>query len=102
VSWRDPAVAAEWRKLLMTADQAAALRARLQQVLRQRAGLDASLARVQQQAALRDRAAEDAEQELAALRRRIEEQKAAPTEASDSPDAKADSASTRSSRTIED
>ena len=94
VSWRDPAVAAEWQKLMTKADQSEALRSRLRQVLQQRAELDAALARAQQQAALRDRAAEETAQELIALRRQIEEREVAPVEASTSPGAQSDQAST--------
>jgi DNA repair exonuclease SbcCD ATPase subunit len=96
VSWRDPAVAAEWQKLLATANQAEALRGRLEQVLQQRAELDAVLARAQQQAALRERAAEQAQEELTALRRQHEQQKATPTEASGCSGAAANRASTES------
>ncbi len=84
LSWRDLAVAAEWKKFAGTAGRAEALRGRLQSVLKQRAALDATLARFQQRAALRDRAAELAEQEIAALRRRLATQDTAASAASDS------------------
>jgi sulfotransferase family protein len=102
VSWRDSAVAAEWQKLLATANQAEALRGRLEQVLQQRAELDTALARAQQQAALRERAAEQSQEELTALRRQLEQQKANPTEASGSSGAAANRASTESPGTTGD
>src|SRR5205807_9966331 len=83
LSWRDPAVAAEWKKFLDTAGRAEALRGRLQRLLKQRAELDATLARFQQRAALRDRAAELAEQEVVALRRRLAARDAEANEAGD-------------------
>jgi hypothetical protein len=86
VSWSDTAVAAEAGRLLGASDEAEMLRGRLQQVLEQRAELDAALARAQQQAALQDRAAKAAAQELAALRRRLEQREAAPGSAVPKPD----------------
>src|SRR6202030_29356 len=97
LSWRDPAVASEWKKLADTAGRAEALRGRLQSVLKQRAELDAALASFQQRAALRDRAAELAEREVAALRRRLATQDAAASAARGS---RGDEASPETGRSI--
>ena len=86
VSWSDPTVTTEAERLLGASDEAEALRGRLQQVLKQRAELDAALARAQQKAALQDRAAKAAAQELAALRERLEQREATPGSAVPRPD----------------
>jgi len=52
-------------------DEAERLRARLQQLLQQRAELDRALAHAQQQEALREHAAALAAQQLAALREQL-------------------------------
>lgn len=77
VSWRDATLADKWRRLLNASREAATLSARLEQVLRQRAELDAALARAQQDAALRNSALEATAQELAALRQQLEKRDAA-------------------------
>jgi hypothetical protein len=71
LSWREPAHGAERQKVKSAFDEAERLRARLQQLLQQRAELDSALARAQQQAALREHAAALAAQQLAALREQL-------------------------------
>ena len=71
LSWREPAHGAERQKVKSAFDEAERLRARLQQLLQQRAELDKALARAQQQEALREHAAALAAQQLAALREQL-------------------------------
>ena len=71
LSWREPAHGAERQNVKSAFDEAERLRARLQQLLQQRAELDKALARAQQQEALREHAAALAAQQLAALREQL-------------------------------
>src|SRR5438270_279061 len=71
LSWREPAHGAVRQKVKSAFDEAERLRARLQQLLQQRAELDRALAHAQQQEALREHAAALAAQQLAALREQL-------------------------------
>ena len=90
LSWREPALRAEWQKVKNASDEVERLRARLQQILQQRAELDGALARAQQQATLREHAAALAAQQLAALREQLRAREATREPAATKPNESSD------------